>query len=603
MSGRIRILDNTLIDQIAAGEVVERPASVVKELLENALDAEATSIRVELEEGGRSLIRIADDGIGMSPEDAALAVERHATSKLAAFDDLLRVRTLGFRGEALPSIASVSRFELVTRPRAAVAGTRVRVEGGGAKRVESAGAAPGTVIEVRDLFYNVPARRKFLKARQHETRQIIEICLRIALSEPGLRLNVTQDGKTLRSYLPTLGLEGRAQTIFENTSLRSIEAQRGSLTVEAMLGGPEAAQRGARRLFLYVNGRSVSDPKLARAVAFAYGDTIAPGTYPVGVVHLRLDPEDVDVNAHPQKTEVRFTQEREVQEALTRLLAAHLASRPYVRSAAGAAFWAERLHPAPPGISRPAGPLFTPKTEGLPDDRWGLGSALRDAATGPLSPEIAASPAPPEPSMEAPPLLTEAPAADARPVRPPGFFARLRYLGQVRGGYLVCEGERALYLLDAATADLEGLVHAMQEGLAGGAVPSRRLLFPARIELGEEALDRASSAKEALLRFGFDGEPIGRSTLALHRVPVPLRDADPRAALLTVLPLVGLAEGDPACLVGLRALLRPAALEPGTPLDEATARKLLETLDVARGRPESAPSGSPIVRSLALPDP
>jgi DNA mismatch repair protein MutL len=296
------LLDDTLIDQIAAGEVIERPANLVKELLENSIDARATVITVSVEDGGRGQVRVVDDGVGMSPEDAALSIERHATSKIRAFEDLVRVSTLGFRGEALPSIGSVSRMTIITRPKKDLEGTRVVVEGGEVREVAPAGCPPGTAVEVNDLFYNVPARKKFLRARQTETSRIFEVCQRVALNHPELRLVVTSDGRTARQYLPAKNLAERAYQVFGDVALQEIHAERDGVVLDAVLAPVELARAGARHLFLFVNGRPIVDRGLARAIAFAYGDRLLPGHYPRGVVSLRLPPEDVDVNAHPQKT-------------------------------------------------------------------------------------------------------------------------------------------------------------------------------------------------------------------------------------------------------------------------------------------------------------
>ncbi|MBW2404380.1 MAG: DNA mismatch repair endonuclease MutL, partial [Deltaproteobacteria bacterium] len=324
MGSTVRLLDDTLIDQIAAGEVIERPANLVKELLENAIDAAATAITVSVEDGGRGLVRVSDDGIGMSPEDAALCIERHATSKIAAFEDLARVATLGFRGEALPSIGSVSKMTITTRPKADLEGTRVIVEGGEVREISPAGCPPGTTVEVHDLFYNVPARKKFLRARQTETSRIFEVCQRVALSRPGLRLVVASDGRTARQYLPVADLAERAYQVFGDVAFQEIHTEREGVGLDAVLAPIELARPGARHLFLFVNGRPIVDRGLARAIAFAYGDRLPPGHYPRGVVSLRLPPEDVDVNAHPQKTEVRFKQTAQLVDLVTRMVAARL---------------------------------------------------------------------------------------------------------------------------------------------------------------------------------------------------------------------------------------------------------------------------------------
>ncbi|MCA9528982.1 MAG: DNA mismatch repair endonuclease MutL, partial [Myxococcales bacterium] len=365
MAPRIHVLEGALVDQIAAGEVVERPASVVKELVENALDAGATRVDVDIADGGRARIRVSDDGSGMDREDAARAVLRHATSKIREVDDLLALTTLGFRGEALPSIASVSRFSLKTRPEAEVAGTEVRIEGGAAPVVRDVGCAAGTSVTVEDLFFNVPARRKFLRAAQSESGRILGVCLAAALGAPALHLTVTSNGRKARAYLPARDWFERAETTFADEPLERIEATRDGVGVRAALGPPERARSGARYLHLFVNGRPVSDRALARAVAFAYGSVLPPGRYPAGVVHLDLEPQRVDVNAHPQKAEVRFAGGRIVHDALTRALASRLGTEAWSGAGRGPvarspSYWDERLgglaHAAPTAAERTATP-------------------------------------------------------------------------------------------------------------------------------------------------------------------------------------------------------------------------------------------------------
>ena len=338
----IRILDAALADQIAAGEVVERPASVVKELLENALDAGARTVTVEIRDGGSTLVRVTDDGAGMDRDDARIAVLRHATSKLRTASDLARISTLGFRGEALPSIASVSRMRLVTRTQGSVEATEVLLEGGAEARVSPAGAAVGTTVEVRDLFFNTPARKKFLKSGATESAQISEICLRAALIDPALRLLVLRDGRRAREFLPASDWAERARHVLEGKSVRIDGEQRG-VSVRALLSAPEQARSGASGLHVFVNGRPVRDRNLARSVAFAYGSVMPPGRFPTGVVHLALDPEEVDVNVHPQKAEVRFQRGREIHEALTRVLSKGLGTSAWAGPASRKpSFWSER---------------------------------------------------------------------------------------------------------------------------------------------------------------------------------------------------------------------------------------------------------------------
>ena len=357
--GRIRVLDSALSDQIAAGEVVERPANVVKELVENALDAGATTIEVLMDDGGVERIEVRDDGDGMDHEDAVLAVQRHATSKLRRFDDLLRLETMGFRGEALASIASVSRLELRTRTKDSDAGTRVRVEGGASPEVRPAGCPVGTTIRVTDLFFNVPARRKFLKSKGTENARVAQVLRRVALAHPGLRLRLIRDGRTALEFLPSSDPTQRLKEVFGTERLVSVEGRDGKLRVRGWLGRAASAKSGTGHLHLFVNARPVQDSKMGRAVVHAYRDQLAARKYPSGVVFLELPPDLVDVNVHPQKSEVRFADEEHLLRSLSSILATALFKDEQAARAPKAA--------APkrgPGLSRP---------KGFWDDRLGLG--------------------------------------------------------------------------------------------------------------------------------------------------------------------------------------------------------------------------------------
>ncbi|MDB4997439.1 MAG: mismatch repair protein MutL, partial [Myxococcaceae bacterium] len=298
---RVHRLPADLANQIAAGEVVERPASVVKELVENALDAGATRVRIEIEQGGLARIRITDDGDGMAPEDAGLALERHATSKIARFEDLSTIGTFGFRGEALPSIASVSCLTLVTRLRGDTEGTEITIEGGGAPRARPAGAAVGTTIDVRDLFFNVPARRKFLKSVQTESAHIGEVVLLAALARHDVTFVLVRDGRVAREYLRAKTRRDRVMQALGEDRLEQCSGERGPLRLEAHLAPPERARSGAVALHVFVNGRPVKDRQIARAVAQSYGSVLEPGRFPIGAVYIDIPPEMVDVNVHPQK--------------------------------------------------------------------------------------------------------------------------------------------------------------------------------------------------------------------------------------------------------------------------------------------------------------
>jgi DNA mismatch repair protein MutL len=314
--GRIQVLPAALASQIAAGEVVERPASAVKELIENALDAEATRCDVVCDGGGIGLLSVGDDGIGMHEDDARMSVERHATSKLRNVADLNHLLTFGFRGEALPSIASVSRFTLRTRSRDSEIGLRLEVEAGGSPKVVHEGMKIGTTIEIRDLFFNVPARRKFLRSTGTESAHVTSAVEGAALSRPDVTFTLTRDGRRVREILRTSSRRERVLAMLPEEELTEVRGERGPLRLEAHLSRPERARPGAAGLSLVVNGRIVKDRMIAATLAQAYGASLSPGNYPRGVVYIDLAPELVDVNVHPQKTEVRFVDARALSDAV-----------------------------------------------------------------------------------------------------------------------------------------------------------------------------------------------------------------------------------------------------------------------------------------------
>jgi DNA mismatch repair protein MutL len=523
----IRLLDDTLIDQIAAGEVIERPANLVKELLENAVDAQATAITVSVEDGGRGLVRVSDDGTGMSPEDAALSIERHATSKIAAFDDLVRVSTLGFRGEALPSIGSVSRMTITTRPKNDLEGTRVVVEGGAVREISPAGCPPGTTVEVHDLFYNVPARKKFLRARQTETSRIFEVCQRVALSHPELRLVVTSDGRTARQYLPAAGLAERAYQVFGEVTLQEVHAEREGVRLDGVLAPIELARAGARHLFLIVNGRPIVDRGLARAIAFAYGNRLPPGHYPRGVISLRLPPEDVDVNAHPQKTEVRFKQSAHLIDLVTRMIAARLPAKPD-----GDAYWEARI-----GAPGPMQSTHTTAAQGV----VGTGAAAVAQQRGTYE------------------------------TRNPNG---LRFVAQVRERILICEADDQLLILDRARADALVRYDALREAAGAGTLVRQNLLFPDRLELTPSTEAKLERHATLLHSLGFDWSALGEGSHVVRAIPALVADA--RATALFQDAISSLEGGaDDQRDAALRALASRAAHPNGKPLDDTAAQHIV----------------------------
>ena len=613
-AGKIRVLDDALADQIAAGEVVERPASVVKELLENAIDAGATRVRVEIEDGGCGRIRVVDDGSGMSPDDAVLALRRHATSKLRAIADLQALRTLGFRGEALPSIASVSRFALVTREASAIGGIRVEVEGGSEPKASEIGAPAGTTVEVRDLFFNVPARLKFLKARPTETGHVAAVCTRAALAYPALTLTLSSDGRVTREWLTASSFAERARAVFAEESLATFSASRDGVNVDAALGTPERARMGATGLQLLVNGRPVRDQALARAVAFAYGSVLPPGRYPVGALHVSLAPEQVDVNVHPQKLEVRFADSRGVLDAITRMIAKQLGTSAFGGPARRPAnYWDSRLGSWVGKRDEPATDVAAANGGGLGEvigevaggaDPWGLGSesGAESATTTSASTST----------------FEEARSADWTGVaegavpaagdgqgelHARGFFGSLRVLGQVRRMLLVCEGQDALYVLDQHAVDERVRFDRLRRSYQARSVATQRLLFPERVTCNEIEVALVESQGETLASVGLECTVLGPSTVAVHTVPALLPRAAPERLLRDLLGELERAGGRGFSAAIERALATMAchgAIRAGDPLAIPEAEALLRTLDEIEDFAGHCPHGRPVVQSISL---
>ena len=321
---KIKILPEILSNKIAAGEVVERPASVVKELVENSLDAGSTRIIVDIAQGGRSLIRVSDNGSGMNRDDALLALERYATSKIYKDQDLFSINTLGFRGEALPSIASVSRFSLVSRDESADAGTEIVVDGGKIKNVAEVGAPRGTMVSVKQLFFNTPARRKFLKTIGTEMGHIADRIASIALGHPGVQFRLTHNDKIVKNWLMTAEPFDRVVDVLGNdlkNDLLAIDSQTDGISISGWIASPRANRRTSRAIYLYVNGRFVHDRIVQHALFEGYAQRLVKGQFPVAVIFINVPFDEVDVNVHPTKNEVRFARQKEVHEAVRQTVA------------------------------------------------------------------------------------------------------------------------------------------------------------------------------------------------------------------------------------------------------------------------------------------
>ncbi len=581
MTRKIALLPADLANQIAAGEVVERPASIVKELVENSLDAGARRVTVDVEQGGVTLLRVADDGEGMSADDAALSVERHATSKIKALADLDAIHSYGFRGEALPSIASVSRFELRTRRRGDELGTRVKVDGGGPRSVGACGAAEGTVVEVRDLFFNVPARRKFLRSTAAESAQLTEVCEALALGAPTVSMRLSRDGKIVREWLPAPDLATRVRAALAGEELAEIHATRGPLEVHALLGRPERARAASTGLRVFVNGRVVKDRALSRTVAQAYGGVLEAGRYPLGAVFVELPPERVDVNVHPQKAEVRFSDGHGVLDGVFHVLSGELSRAFGLTPSAGR--WAPAGGATPPF----AGPSSAAPTLRRPVD----------AVAGPLPAPAPDAASPTYPATEP---TTSRVSFEHEPARP--RFSELVFLAQARGSYLVCEGREGLYVLDQHAAAERVTFHRLKQAFSARAVAMQPLLLPLVLDVPEEDAELVEERREELAAAGMDVRRVAPSKVALHGVPQLLVRASPERLvrdLLAEVSRAGRAKFHDAIDLALATMACHGSVRAGDRLSRDEAEALLRALDGVDFAGH-CPHGRPVVTAMTF---
>jgi DNA mismatch repair protein MutL len=543
-SRRIAILPDTVANQIAAGEVVERPASVVKELVENALDAGATLVRVAVENGGKTLIEVADDGTGMSRDDALLALDRHATSKIRSAQDLVGIASFGFRGEALPAIASVSRFTLLTTTEDG-GGTEIAVTAGRVEAVRDAARRRGTTITARALFVNTPARRKFLRSAASEARAVWDVVATLALAHPAVGFELTLDG---RPRLAVPAAQDRAERLAAvwgeeiARTLLPVGHGVGRVRVEGFVQRPADARPTGRRVQLFVNGRPFRDHFLVRAAEAGYRTAIHPGDRPSLFLDLLVDPSEVDVNVHPAKLEVRFRERFAVERAIEEA----------VRAALGVLVASASVGMGPLPAAAPAPP---PRTAGpdVPDD---LFAPLGDVGGGDD-------------------------AGPAAPVTPDHGATRGwddLVVFQLADSYLCYESPDGLVIVDQHAAHERVLYEEVMDQLARDGIPSQRLLLPVTVECTDEELDVIAAHALELARTGFEVEPFGGRTVAIHGVPNPHPRFDAIACFREVVAdLAGGRFGGWANRLERFAQTYAcrAAVKAGQPLDARSMRELL----------------------------
>lgn len=509
MADQIKVLPEKLANMIAAGEVIERPASVVKELAENAIDAGGKRISVEIKAGGKQLIRVMDDGGGMSREDAVLAFERHATSKIAGEDDLYRIGTFGFRGEALASIASVARVDLTTNTKGEAAGTRVRIDGGSAPKVTDAGRANGTTVAVSQLFYNVPARRKFLRTTGTETRHVVSVVSSIAMAYPGIAFTLTVDGRDTLSLPVVSNTYTRAQAVMGNTLMNQmipVTFDDDLIKIHGFISRPDAARVSRTHQHLFINLRPVSSRALNRAVFEGYGSILPKERFPVSIVFLNIDLDQVDVNVHPAKREVRFSDESRVYERLLRAIRLALQNSDVVPV----------FDTDTPDISGMA-PAAAPGTERALNHDPAMARRTQIDLFGPVR-GIDGDP---------PGEWTYTPADAERGARDEGGQGTVREhsdaemvsLWQLHNAYILAQVKGGFMLIDQYAAHERVLFERALKTMGHESAPSRQLLFPVTLDLMVPQIALVQEHFDHFARLGFNVKLFGEQTVVVDAVP------------------------------------------------------------------------------------
>lgn len=660
---KIRILSDLLVNQIAAGEVVERPASVVKELVENSIDAGATRIQVDVEIGGRRLIRVTDDGDGMTRDDAMLAFERHATSKLGSVDDLSSIATLGFRGEALASIASVARVELVSKREDATVATKIVFEGGRLRDVKDAAHPKGTTIAVRDLFFNVPARRKFLRSEATENYHLTNLVTHYALAHPEIAFTLTNNGRETLRVAVAKDLRERAYQLFGNDLIESLLTVEGGLKYVAQVKGFVSAPRERRTSrdaqYLFINGRFVRDKILGRALSDAYRSVLPHGVYPVALLFLDVPLEEVDVNVHPQKTEVRFRRADAVKDAVSEAVRAALSGAGYVRETENKSIFDVgeiSEHSAPsneistspvlmngsvteepkrhliteqPQQSRiefgfeipQATSLKEEKSERIKFDEIATPTTLEinnfivhkkeDETTQqtvvsqqqqPKEEKISTS-QPPRPAVSLPPLNSA--TALIREVELENLSTNIRPLGQLRESYIIAIDDEGLLLVDQHVAH-ERILFDKYSRLEGKRqIESQRLLIPETFDLTPAQSVAFDLVIEELESYGFGLMKLSGRTVAINATPADLPPNEARNMLAEILDTVD-AEKRGAARATWKdeiaaSLACRSAIKVNMILTDEKMRWLIDSL-LLTSSPTTCPHGRPIVLRLSITD-
>ncbi len=604
--GKINRLPLDLANQIAAGEVVERPASIVKELVENAIDAGARRLTIHVEMGGKQQVRVEDDGEGMDPEDARLAIERHATSKISRSDDLASIATLGFRGEALPSIASVSHFVLRTRAKGQQSGTEIRVNGGTVASVAEVGAAVGTIVEVNDVFYNLPARRKFLKSDGAESAQVSRVVTQLALANPEIGFTLTSANRTVLQAPPAVSLRDRLYQVYgERSDLMEVRKEAGGIRLTGFIAAlaEQGPTRGPQNVF--INRRIVKDKTIAHAIIDSYSQATIKERSPEVHLFLEMAPDALDVNVHPTKAEVRFRDQSLVHQVVRRALMDALghSGAPQLQLRPEHVPVAAPVNASLPGVlSGGVYPNRWMPNESRPIPVSGRGE-FGDVVALKRDINTHGAPSPVAPSGQAP--SHDAPS-HAAPSHQPQSHAVVEIkpmipLGQFRDTFIIAVDDEGIAIIDQHVAHERVLFERVMERLTAGGLESQRLLIPIVMELSASAQQVLVNRQRELQQLGFEIEPFGSGTIAVAAVPALLGAADSSKTLLALAEdLEGLDRGAQVqeALQRIAALTAcHAAVKANYPL---TYEKMAHILDELRATSYSTicPHGRPVMLRL-----
>jgi DNA mismatch repair protein MutL len=605
---KIKILPEILSNKIAAGEVVERPASVVKELLENSIDAGSTRIIIDIENGGRSLIRVSDNGSGMNHDDALLSIERYATSKIYNDTDLFSIRTLGFRGEALPSIASVSRFSMITRDRDSETGTHILADGGRIRNVSETGAPIGTMIEVKQLFFNTPARRKFLKSSNTEMGHIAEIISSIALGRPEIGFQLVHNGKKIKNWPLAKAPFDRVSVVFGQdirSDLHEIQLKTEDVSVSGWISSPTLTRSSSQKIYLYVNGRFIRDRGLQHALFEGYRGRLMKGRFPVAVLFIQVPCEQLDVNVHPTKHEVRFAGYRKVYETLKASVfkAWDKVDTPKKRSVVSGKWVPESAPEAAPNLSSDLSSKTRYEEREIPFQRRYNEASFE--IIRPSEKDGALSETMHEYLVAEKDLSIKTDKSEEDDFQSKSILPSINIIGQLHNTYIICESENGMVMIDQHAAHERILFEQLKKKSLQSSSPAQKYLIPETVDLGYKESAILEKLIPGLADFGLEIEPFGGCTFAIKSAPEIISDKEIKPLILEIVDKIGdigFSEGIERILDNCLILMAcHGSIRAGQRLSEQEIKALVYQLECCENT-QHCPHGRPIKVSWPLAD-